>query len=250
MIDLHNHCLYGVDDGSGSLEESLHLLKQAEEDGVTEIVLTPHFMKTGEYRVEAPELMERFEILRNALDENHIYVHLHMGNELYIHPSLDVLLQEKRVLSLNDTHYVLVEFPFNLYKDEYDETLYNLTVAGYHVIIAHPERYQYVLKDIGFCQRWLKNGYLLQSNQNGFFQKESRNQVNEMIELGYVQLISSDCHNEHRPCILSRAYQEVIRHHGFRKAVELFETNPQRVLYDQSIDIQLKERRKKSLFGI
>ena len=100
MIDLHNHCLYGVDDGSQSLEESLLLLKQAEEDGVTEIVLTPHYMKTGEYRVEAPELLDRFAILKQSLDQNHIYVHLHMGNELYIHPSLDTLLMEKRVFSM------------------------------------------------------------------------------------------------------------------------------------------------------
>lgn len=247
MIDLHNHCLYGVDDGSQSLEESVALLKEAEADGVTEIVLTPHFIRTGEYKAEAPELTRRFEILKSELDRNHIYVELHLGNELYIHSSLDTLLAQKRVFTLNATHYVLVEFPFNHYKTDYDEILYNLTVAGYHVIIAHPERYQFVLKDISFCQRWLEHGYLLQCNQNGFFQKETRDQVNEMVELGYVQLISTDCHNQQRPCVLSQAYQEVIRMHGFKKAVELFETNPQRVLNDQPVKLQVQERRRKLL---
>jgi protein-tyrosine phosphatase len=248
MIDLHNHCLYGVDDGSQSLEDSIKLLRQAYEDGITEIVLTPHFMKNGKYHVEASELLERYNILKDALYKNHIYIELHMGNELYINSSLDTLLMDKKIFSMNNTHYVLVEFPFNEYKDEFDETLYNLTVAGYRVIIAHPERYDYVLDNIDFCQHWLKHGYILQSNQNGLFQTESEKQIHTMIELGYVQLIGTDCHNVNRPCILSRAYSKVHNDFGFRKAEELFEVNPKKVLRDEIVPVQIKKHRR-SLLG-
>ena len=44
MIDIHSHLIPGVDDGSQSLEESLSLLKQAEQDGITELITTPHFI--------------------------------------------------------------------------------------------------------------------------------------------------------------------------------------------------------------
>ena len=47
MIDIHSHLVPGVDDGSQSLDESLSLLEQAEKEGITEIVTTPHFMKNG-----------------------------------------------------------------------------------------------------------------------------------------------------------------------------------------------------------
>lgn len=249
MIDLHNHCLYGVDDGSQTLEQSVNLLKQAYEDGINEIILTPHFIKNGEYKVEAPELLQRYNILQDALDRNQICITLHMGNELYIHPSLDTLLMEKRIFSLNNTHYVLVEFPFNMYKDEFDEILYNITVAGYRVIIAHPERYRYVLEDIDFCKHWLKRGYLLQSNQNGLFVKQSAKQAHKMIELGYVQFISTDCHNEDRPCILSDAYKKVKKDFGYEKAEELFDANPKKLLNDEPIEVHIKPH-KKGLFGI
>ena len=51
MIDIHSHLIPGVDDGSKSIEESLTLLKRAEEDGITELITTPHFMKNGELKL-------------------------------------------------------------------------------------------------------------------------------------------------------------------------------------------------------
>ena len=89
MIDIHSHLIPGVDDGSQSLEESLSLLKQAEQDGITELITTPHFMKNGEFRTKAPELVQRFSELKQAYTGS---IKLHLGNELYIHPDLPELL--------------------------------------------------------------------------------------------------------------------------------------------------------------
>lgn len=47
MIDIHNHILPRVDDGSRSMEESIELIKNLKEKGVTGIVLTPHYMIGG-----------------------------------------------------------------------------------------------------------------------------------------------------------------------------------------------------------
>ena len=40
--DLHTHIIPGVDDGSDSLEESLEMIRQMREQGVINIVATPH----------------------------------------------------------------------------------------------------------------------------------------------------------------------------------------------------------------
>ena len=49
MKDLHSHLLPGIDDGSKSFEESIKILKKASIEGVTDIVLTPHYIEDTKY---------------------------------------------------------------------------------------------------------------------------------------------------------------------------------------------------------
>ena len=45
MTDIHNHLLYGIDDGSKSIEESIEVLKEMKKCGFDNIILTPHYIK-------------------------------------------------------------------------------------------------------------------------------------------------------------------------------------------------------------
>ena len=49
MIDIHSHLLFGVDDGSRTLEESVHVIKKLSEVGYTDIILTPHYINDSTY---------------------------------------------------------------------------------------------------------------------------------------------------------------------------------------------------------
>ena len=241
MIDIHSHLVPGVDDGSQSLEESLALLKQAEEDGITELITTPHFMKNGEYRVKASELVKRFNELKQAYQGS---IKLHLGNELYIHPDLPELLEQGDILTLAESKTILVEFPFQSYKNEYDEILYELSLK-YRIIIAHPDRYHYVQEDPNFCLRWLKEGYLLQSNQNSLFKKETKKVLFSMIEHGFISFIASDAHNEYRPLILKEAYDLLEKEFGMSVAKQLTEENPRMLLVNEEILVEYQEIEKK-----
>ena len=245
MIDSHSHLVPGVDDGSQSIEESLALLKQAEEDGITELITTPHFMKNGEYRVKASELVKRFNELKQAYQGS---IKLHLGNELYIHPELPELLEQGEILTLAESDTILIEFPFQDYKNDYDEILYELSLK-HRIIIAHPERYHYVQEDPNFCLRWLKEGYLLQSNQNSLFKKEMKKILLSMIEHGFVSFIASDAHNEYRPLILKEAYDLLEEEFGVSVAKQLTEENPKKLLSNEEIRVEYQEiERKKKRF--
>lgn len=43
LVDIHCHLLYGVDDGAKTREDSIAMLDVASEEGVTDIILTPHY---------------------------------------------------------------------------------------------------------------------------------------------------------------------------------------------------------------
>ena len=241
MIDIHSHLVPGVDDGSQSIEESLALLKQAEKDGITELITTPHFMKNGEFRIKALELVKRFNELKQAYQGS---IKLHLGNELYIHPDLPELLEQGDILTLAESKTILVEFPFQSYKNEYDEILYELSLK-YRIIIAHPERYHYVQEDPNFCLRWLKEGYLLQSNQNSLFKKETKKILFTMIEHGFVSFVASDAHNEYRPLILKEAHDLLEEEFGASIAKQLTEENPGKLLINEEIQMEYQEIEKK-----
>ena len=65
MTDLHSHILYGVDDGSESLEMSMDMLDMAVKTGTRNIVLTPHCNVPDSYRnYMSPVITGRYEKIK------------------------------------------------------------------------------------------------------------------------------------------------------------------------------------------
>ena len=53
LIDIHCHILPGVDDGSKSMEESLAMLRIAQQNAIRTIIVTPH-NKPGRHNIHIP----------------------------------------------------------------------------------------------------------------------------------------------------------------------------------------------------
>ena len=233
MVDIHNHIIPNIDDGSDSMGLSRQLLEGAIEEGITDICITPHFMKHGPYKVRKKELTKLFESFKK--ENSDLDVNLYLGNELYIDREMDELLRNDEICTLNDSKYVLIEFPFETYKREYDEYLYDVSLR-YQIIIAHPERYHYVQKDHSFVNGWLKEGYVLQSNSTSLYNRESKKVIYDLIEKGKLSFIASDAHNEYRPLSLIIAYDEISRKFSEETAQLLMKTNPLKVIQNKSIN--------------
>ena len=241
MVDIHNHLIPSIDDGSDSLELSRHLLKEAIGEGITDVCITPHYMPRGEYKVKKTELLQLFVEFKAACAD--LKINLYLGNELFIDSSLDQLIESKQVCSLNNSDYILVEFPFAEYKDDYDEYLYNISLT-HKVIIAHPERYDYVISDHNFVDRWLRNGYYLQSNQTFRFNKVEKKVVYDLIEKGKLSFIASDAHSSYRPLHLKSCYELIEKKFNKETAELLMDINPLRVIRNESIKRVPKVRKR------
>lgn len=245
MIDIHNHTLYGIDDGSQTIEEAIELLQQAKQQGIEQIILTPHYVLDGSYYAPKDKVIE----LINSLDEyaKELDITLHTGHELFIHRDLCECLKNNKCCTLANSKYILVEFPFDHYDDEYDYILEDLRSLGYKIIIAHPERYSYVKKDVNFCLRWLEEGDLLQCNQNSFLRKDYHKLIKKMLTHGFISFIASDTHGKQRPIQLKEVYELVTKKYGQELANDLFYNNAKAII-EHKVLVNNSYRPVKGLF--
>lgn len=141
MYDLHTHILPYIDDGAGSLEESLTMLEMEARQGVEAVALTPHFYRSREHIEKFLERREAsMEQLTKALEDK-VYPKLILGAEVAWVPGI-VDWDRLEELCYQGTKILLVELPFTPWNDEMFRQLYNLEMRrGITPMIAHLERY-------------------------------------------------------------------------------------------------------------
>lgn len=226
MIDIHTHIIPFVDDGSPSVEASLEMLKREICDGVTDIIVTPHY-RLNMYERNPQVIRERFELL--VKEAAALPIKLYLGQEIALRGAIVSRLERGEIFSLNASKYVLLEFDYNNEVD-IDSVVYDLIVSGYKPIIAHIERYAY-LKVQG-AEELKKNGALLQINASSVvddFRKEYKKRALNYLKCGLVDIVASDLHyNRQSRIIEARDY--ITKKYGEDTCVRLFETNPKQII--------------------
>ncbi len=197
MIDMHNHILYGIDDGCKTIEESIETIKNMKKIGFNSIVLTPHYIEDSSFKANNNLKLQRLEILKEELLKNNIDVNLFLGNEIFINESINELIINKEIRSINNTRYILIELPFNNQILNLDDYLYELKLKGYKIIIAHPERYTYFKDNYEEARKLYDSGVLFQVNYGsiiGQYGSSSLKLVKKLLKDDMVDFISTDIH--------------------------------------------------------
>lgn len=234
MIDLHSHILPELDDGAGSLRESLSMARLAVESGVTRMVVTPHCAED-----RSAEVLRAYRLLKEALEEYEIPLKLHIGMEIFGTHSTARLLQEGKLFTLNRSRYPLVEFAF--YSDGEEETriLRSILRAGYQPLVAHPERYEYVQHDPELINQWKQMGCLFQINRGsllGRFGRGAQYMAGELVERGFATVVASDAHSSRRRTPWLRDAWELLNEELSPVAAEfLLKRNPASILKNEQL---------------
>ena len=198
MIDLHCHLIFETDDGAKTIENSINMFREAAEAGFTEICCTPHYIEP-QYIKTKSENKKKLAIIKKRLEEEGIGVKVYLGNEIYITENVHELIEENKCSTIADTDFVLVEFPMTFRSYIAEPEIENLISHGYTVILAHPERYSYVQKDISFLDDYIEKGVYLQSNYESLIGKYGHNAKKTLIKLlkeQKIDLLSTDNHRE------------------------------------------------------
>ena len=224
-MDMHTHILPGLDDGSDSMECTINMLKQAEEEGIRVIVATPHFgIRNTSLRVE--DEIEQLGIVRRAADEYTPGIKLVLGNELFYTDGIVNSLKRGEAKTIGGTSYALVEFSTSDSYDRICKCIRELTWEGYRPIIAHLERYKDLEGDVEAVRSLVDQGAAVQincrsfvdgtagkrddsqqrrgrglfghrrSSQTGFFLERKGEWARELLSEDLVHFIASDAHDD------------------------------------------------------
>lgn len=199
MKDLHSHLCYGIDDGASSIEESVSILKQMQESGFTDVLITPHYIEGSKYTANNKEKQKRFAEIQATCQKENININLYLGNEVYISNNIIKLIKQRKIMTLNNSKYILIEFP--LYNEFLDtkNVLRELIVAGYKPVISHPERYPYIDSKMTLIYELKAMGVLFQGNYLSLFDKygrKAKKNLKKMLKNDIISFIGSDIHHK------------------------------------------------------
>jgi protein-tyrosine phosphatase len=198
MVDIHTHILYNIDDGSKNVDDSINILKRYIKEGIKKIVLTPHYIENSEYNVENIKKNELFNALSREIIKQNLNIELYLGNEVYFADNILDLLKENKIMTINNSKYILIELPMVNENPNVLDMIYNLKLSNITPIIAHPERYLYVQNDINKAISYIEYGALLQINKDSLFNRYGKNAkktAKKLIKKQLVHFIASDIHS-------------------------------------------------------
>lgn len=248
MIDIHNHSLFGIDDGAKDVETSLKMIEIAINDGIKEIILTPHIAEEFKYSIS--EAKDNFFFLKEKVKEKGFDINLHLGFEVRLDKDLIKKYEENvDILTVNGMgKYILLEFPFLDIPLYYKEIIKYFTSTDITPIIVHPLRNRKIFSNINFLDEIFELGVLFQFNSDDVLNKSIFPIFSKILKKNLVHFVSSDAHSiDLRPPILSSSYKLVEK--KFKDSVSkiLFSDNPEKVIKGEFIENKVLI--KSSFFG-
>ncbi|MFK5890095.1 MAG: histidinol phosphatase [Flavobacteriaceae bacterium] len=204
--DIHSHLLPGIDDGAKTLEDSLNLIRQFKTFGVTNLITTPHVM--GQVWPNTPGIInQKLDTLKQALkDEGLSDINISAAAEYLLDDNFITLMKSKKLLTLKD-NLVLVELSYFNPPSHLFEILFDMQVAGYKPVLAHPERYTFYHNDVEKYDTLKKAGCLFQLNLLSLtkhYGEKVKATAHYLLKTGYYDFAGSDVHHKHHLKLLEK----------------------------------------------
>lgn len=196
-VDIHSHLLPGIDDGAKDFDTTLSLMSSLKNIGFEQFTATPHIIKNiwdnTKEGIEFLAIETSEKLLKSGQNAS-----FRAAAEYMMDDSFTKLIEEGKLLTIKE-NYVLVEMsyinpPMQLY-----DILFEIRVAGYQPVLAHPERYLFYHSNFEEYKKLKKAGCLLQLNllsTVGYYGKSVAKTAQQLLEKGMIDFTGSDVHHE------------------------------------------------------
>lgn len=194
--DMHSHMVPAVDDGSDSVETSLQLLQGFVDLGYRKIITTPH-TRPDYFPNTLAELKAGFEKLKTAIAAAQLPLQVEMASEYFV--DYEFLQQQdiNNLLTFSGKHLLIELSTFQAPPNLFD-TIFQLKLKGYQLILAHPERYGYYTNEFQQFEKLKDFGCQFQVNLlslSGNYGKPTKELAMKFFKNKMVDFVGSDMHN-------------------------------------------------------
>lgn len=237
MYDIHCHILPGIDDGPSSINRAVEIAYAAKLAGIKGIVCTPHYIDDI-YKNSTVDNLAILNSFKRTVELLGIGIKMYLGNEIYITPDIINLLDKSRICTLNNSRFILIELPIYSRPLFTDDIIFKLKLRGLIPVIAHPERYEWVIKNPKELTDIIDKGCLMQLNIasiNGYYGDRVRKVAKALIMENHIHLLGSDSHSSR---IIFNKYQtdlKLLQKIVSEYKVKQFFQNTEAVINDQAI---------------
>ena len=196
-VDIHSHLLPGIDDGAQTIEDTFSLIAGLRNMGFEQFITTPHIMKSV-WENTAAGINVKLGTTIQDFENKNIALPLKAAAEYLMDANFMELFKSEPLLVLKD-NYVLVEMsyinpPIQLY-----DIIFELQVAGYQPVLAHPERYTFYHHNFKEYEKLRNSGCLFQLNLLsiiGYYGLDVAKTVEKLLAKGMIDYVGSDVHHE------------------------------------------------------
>ena len=217
MIDIHAHILPSIDDGARNASETFDMIREAEKNGITEIIATSHYVK-DKYDLNKENRKLIIDLINQKLEEKQINVKIHVGAEIFIYPEMVEDIIKGEVPTLGESRYIIEELLKN----------------GYRPILAHPERYEIVKENPAIIDKWIEKGVYLQgdiSSISGDYGEKAKKRFKKLLKEDKYSFLATDAHQRFtRYQELERDLQLIEKEIGLEELEYLILYNPMQII--------------------
>jgi protein-tyrosine phosphatase len=229
-VDLHCHCLPGLDDGPATADDAVALCRALAEDGTTTVVATPHQLGRYDGRNGAAVVTKAVASLQSRLDAEQVPLRILPGADVRLDERILPLLAAGEVLTVAGRGaWLLLELPHEAYIDP-GPLIAALNARGVRSVITHPERHDAVRRSPDLVKPWLAAGAVLQLTAGsvvGDFGKFAEQAAWHWLAAGQAAVVATDAHDvARRPPRMTAAIDAIEKRAGAEFARRVCITNP------------------------
>lgn len=231
FVDLHSHYLPALDDGAQDRPMALQMVNAIAALGFTWLNATPH-QRAGKFMPERSAIDGAFADIRAEMARTAPELRLGLGAENFWDEVFLGRLRDGGIPAYDGGPAFLFEVTPGIMPPRIEQTLFEIRLSGRLPVMAHPERYVAVQKDISRAEDLGRSAALVVDlgALDGAHGKAEMKTARRLVEEKLAHAAASDIHTPDDQRSIAAGMAWIRKRLGPETLTRLLEQNPTRIL--------------------